>query len=323
MSSSHADIAPMDWTDELNDRLADKIPCGYLPSGPASTEPTALAALLLTSTGKLEAAAKATEWLARLQNADGSIGTTATRGTPNWPTAWAVLAATAWRAAQNNSDKTNGRESKQDFNLDGAVSWLLHAAGEAMPATSGIGHNAALTGWPWVADTHSWVEPSAMAVLALKAAGYAEHPRTREAVLLLTDRLLSGGGCNYGNTIVLGQELLPHVQPTGLALLALAGEADRDGRINRSLDYLSAVLSAKTTSASLAYGLLGLAAHGRFPAYANRFLDPAYQRTLRRDGAAYQLALLGLAAQGLDSPLVALPAQGAKHRAGVATLKNS
>ncbi len=114
---------------------------------------------------------------------------------------------------------------------------------------------------------------------------------------LLTDRLLSGGGCNYGNTIVLGQELLPHVQPTGLALLALAGEADRDGRIGRSLDYLSAVLSEKTTSASLAYGLLGLAAHGRFPAYADRFLVPAYRRTLQRDGAAYQLALLGLAAR--------------------------
>ena len=122
---------------------------------------------------------------------------------------------------------------------------------------------------------------------------------------------------------MLGQELLPHVQPTGLALLALAGEADRDGRIGRSLDYLSAVLSEKTTSASLAYGLLGLAAHGRFPAYADRFLVPAYRRTLQRDGAAYQLALLGLAAQGSDSPLVVLPLQGAKRRADQAPMNKS
>ena len=90
----------MGWTDELNDRLAGEIPCGYHPSGPASSEPTALAALLLASAGKFEAAAKATGWLARLQNADGSIGTTATRGTPHWPTAWAVLAAIAWRLPQ-------------------------------------------------------------------------------------------------------------------------------------------------------------------------------------------------------------------------------
>ena len=119
---------------------------------------------------------------------------------------------------------------------------------------------------------------------------------------MLVERLLSRGGCNYGNTVVLGQELRPHVQPTGLAMLALAGQADSDGRIARSLDFLSANLSVETTSASLSYGLIGLAAHDRFPANASKWLQAAYRRTIARDGAAYKLALLSLAARAPNVP---------------------
>ena len=130
-------------------------------------------------------------------------------------------------------------------------------------------------------------------------------------IAMLIDRLLAGGGCNYGNTVVLGQELRPHVQPTGLAMLALAGQTEVDRRIGRSLDFLAANLSAETTSASLAYGLMGLAAHDRFPPDARNWLRAAYRRTIARDGAAYKLALLSLAALGDKCPLITLPAKGA------------
>ena len=93
-------------------------------------------------------------------------------------------------------------------------------------------------GWPWVAGTYSWVEPTAIGLLALKHTAYARHRRAREAALLLVNRLLESGGCNYGNTVVFGQTLRPHVQPSGLALLALADEDDPAGRIGRTLDYL-------------------------------------------------------------------------------------
>ena len=95
--------------------------------------------------------------------------------------------------------------------------------------------------WPWVLGTHSWIEPTAFNVLALKAAGRGEHPRTREAVRLLVDRLLPTGGCNYGNTTVLGQQLRPHLAPTGLVLLSLAGEQINDSRIAKSLAYLQSL----------------------------------------------------------------------------------
>ena len=79
-------------------------------------------------------------------------------------------------------------------------------------------------------ENRAWLEPTAMALLALKHTGHDAHVRAREAVDLLHDRLLPNGGSNYGNTFVFGQELRPHVQPTGLALLALTGERHPDDR---------------------------------------------------------------------------------------------
>jgi hypothetical protein len=103
-----------------------------------------------------------------------------------------------------------------------------------------------------------------MHLLALKATGFSNHARSREAVRLLTDRLLSGGGCNYGNTTVLDQELMPHVAPTGIVLLALVGEEDCTGRIHKSVNYLERELSAQSGAVSFCYGLMALdASHCR------------------------------------------------------------
>lgn len=287
----------MGWNDELLDRLATQIPCGYHPRGPASTEPTALAAIALSAANR--PTAKAIQWLARLQSADGSVGPTAEQSSPGWPTSVAVLAALAIGRAADGPG----------FDAARAVNWIMQTAGDALPGPDQTAQQPVNVGWPWVTGTFSWVEPTALHVVALKAAGFKDHPRTREAVAMLIDRLLRNGGCNYGNTVVLGQELRPHVQPTGLAMLALAGTPDFAGRIARSLDFLATNLSIETTSASLAYGLMGLAAHGRFPTDATKWLHAAYRRTIARDGAAYKLALLSLAALGTECPLVTLPAK--------------
>jgi hypothetical protein len=140
--------------------------------------------------------------------------------------------------------------------------------------------------------------------LALERTGHGDHPRAKEAARLLHDRMLPDGGCNYGNTIVFGQELRPHVEPTGLCLLALGGRADAEGRAQKSIEYLQREVSGRTTTASLCYALLGLAACDRFPAEAHAWLDAAAARTLARDAAPYKLALLVLARLGPSSPLV-------------------
>jgi hypothetical protein len=257
----------MSWLAATIERLATTEEWSYHESGPAATEPTALAALALLAHGQDAKAERAANWLARVQNADGSIGVTSTEATPCWPTS---LAVSAWQAMDDARASTRYRGC-----FDRAVAWLLAARGHTSERSPLIGHDTTLVGWPWVLGTHSWLEPTALGVLALKASGHREHPRTKTAVKLLVDRLLASGGCNYGNTIVMGQALLPHIQPTGLVLLALAGEAVNDPRIERSLVYLEKALRWTTAVTSLAIGIVALTAHGRRPADADALLDAA------------------------------------------------
>jgi hypothetical protein len=283
------------WADEFLLRLATGGGNAYREGGSAAAEPTALAALALIAWGRSADAQAKLRWLAELQAPDGSLGSSAGQPSPAWPTPLAVL---SWMAGN-----TDCGYSKTELpwrlpwsrNLRAAVQWLLKNQGEKVPSR-GEGHDTELFGWPWVLGTHSWVEPTALAVLALKAAGYGSHPRTREAVRLLIDRLLPDGGCNYGNTVVLGQQLVPHVQPTGLALMALAGERDDSGRIGRSMRYLRRTVRGDTAPASLAYGLLGLAAQGETIAAADAWLAAAAGGA-KKHRSPLELALLLLAAK--------------------------
>ena len=267
--------------------LADGSVWGYQPGGPSATEPAALASLALACHHKYDAARRPAQWLAETQAQDGSVGVAATQETPAWPTSLAIL---AW----NHLDAATG-ENFFSAPQDLAIRWSLDARGTTAPQQAHVGHDTTLTGWSWADDTHSWVEPTAMFVMALKAVGLADHPRTREAVRLVIDRLLPDGGCNYGNTIVLGQTLLPHVQPTGLAMVALAREDASDPRVEKSLQYLENQLDRQTATASLCYGLLGLTAHGRRPAQASDWLAAAYDREAAHDAICYKLALIALA----------------------------
>jgi hypothetical protein len=147
-----------------------------------------------------------------------------------------------------------------------------------------------------------------MCVLALKATAHGDHPRAREGVRLLIDRLLPDGGCNYGNTSVLGQTLKPHLEPTGLTLLALAGETDASGRLARSVAYAREATPKSRTAASLAFGLLGLAAHGELPISANDWLQETFKLTCRGAFLARR-TLLALASLGQRCPLITLAAR--------------
>lgn len=259
---------------------------GYAPSSLPATEPTALAALTLIAHGKKDLARPALDFLTSIQSPDGSVGVRKGEPEPQWPTSLAVLAWRAWDPAAYAA------------NIERGVSWILQAKGNAMVQTADMGHNTQLVGWSWAEGTHSWIEPTAFHVLALKATGRGEHPRTREAATLLLDRQLPSGGCNYGNTSVLGQMLRPHVQPTGIALLALAGETDQGNRIAKSVAWLRNALSQDTTPSSLAWGLLGLAAHGVILPNGANWLAMAFERVQAHDQSPYKLAMLTLAAAG-------------------------
>ena len=270
-------------------QLADEANWSYQPGGVPAAEPMALAALALAAHGRAGAAQNARRKLARLQAADGSLGVNAVDATPQWPTGWAVL---AWVSA--------GRESRAGErlheNIDRAVDWILSQHGHTWQRSSKLGHDPSLDGWPWVDGTHPWVEPTAVNLLALKAAGRGDHPRARQAVELLCDRMLPQGGCNYGNTSVFGQVLRPHVEPSGLALAALAGEKNGGERIETTLEYLERTLSPESGGVSLAYGLIGLTAHGRRPAAANDWIWQAARRPAPGTASPLRQAALALAA---------------------------
>ena len=274
----------MTWLDDVLDALAREPICGYAADAAPASEPTALAALALHASGRGEAAGQAIDFLARLQAENGSVGVREGEPTPAWPTSLAVI---AWRTIDPHRFE---RESAA------GVRWVLEARGETLPRAPQFGHDTEIAAWSYAENTHSWVEPTAFAVAALKKAGLSQHERTRDGVRMLVDRMLPGGGCNYGNTYVLGQLLRSHVQPTGIALLALAGE--QDDRIAKSVAWLRRSLGPETTASSLAWGLIGLAAHGVTMPSAGNWLSLAYERVMRRDRSPHKLALLALAVKG-------------------------
>jgi hypothetical protein len=286
-----------DWVHTLVEELTAESQWSYAPGGSMAAEPAAIAALALAAHGRLEPACVACQRLADMQAADGSVGITASQASPGWPTGWAVL---AWTSV----DKTAGEMQFRD-QTERAIGWILSLHGRTFESSSEMGHNTRLDGWPWVEGTHPWIEPTAINLQALKATGRGQHPRAREAVEMLIDRLLPPGGCNYGNTTVLGQVLRPHVQPSGVALVALAGEIDPPGRIERTLSYLETVVATTPGGASLAYGVMGLAAHGRRPAAADGWLAAAARQTSKYRSSPLRKALLALAAAE-PCPLVTL-----------------
>jgi hypothetical protein len=295
----------MAWIHSVLDRLEDSANWGYSPQSQPASEPVALAALTLAAHGRRVAAQRAASWLVAAQIASGSVGISATESAPQWPTGLAVL---AWKAVTNGQASRDLNESQEQSHIPTvrALNWLLASSGEKIERSAALKHDSTLQGWSWVDGTHSWLEPTAFAVLALKACGLERHPRTREGVRLIVDRLLPSGGCNYGNTEVFGQTLRPHMLPSGLALTALAGESDPSGRLDRTLTYVADAVGPETTAASLGWAVIGLAAHGRLPNGFERWLETAAERTTQRGASLPRLTLLTLAALGSETPFFML-----------------
>lgn len=263
----------------------------YRRGGSPCVEPTVLACLALRAAagrdGDRSEVRTAADWLVSLQQRDGSLGVSARLTNPGWGTAYALL---LWKAL--GIQETARRR---------ATAWLLAERGETTPLSADpervVGHDTTLVGWPWVEHTHSWVEPTAIAVVALRREGLVDHPRVREGVRVIQDRAIVTGGWNCGNKAVYGRPLRPQPGPTGLALLALAPERVRSDAIDRAVTYLSAALPNVRAAESLGWGLLGLRAWGEWPEGADGWLRESFEKVAGRPDAAPRLALLLLAAE--------------------------
>jgi len=256
------------------------------PQGQYRPDSTAWAILALEKAGtgaSLVAGGRAALSAGRLQ-----YGQISFPGAPNviWPTS---LAALAW----------NGDPQYQE-ELNRANGYLLETSGRHWDRTPGehLEHDTSIRGWPWVLDMHSFVEPTAMALLALKRTGHADHPRFLEGIRMIMDRQLPSGGWNYGNTKVYDVELLPFIDTTGIALTAVAGHASEES-VKSSIDYLRAETENCRTPLSLGWALFGLGAWGIVPAESDMWIEEtlARQEKLGSYGTSL-LSLLALAALG-------------------------
>jgi hypothetical protein len=271
------------------DDLAGRTAWTYRASRAVGAEPAAYAALALAAWDRIGDAQRPAAWLAEIQQDDGSVGVLATELEPRWPTSLSTL---AWVTVERR-----GGTERYTANFERAVEWCLADRGKAGERSPQVGHDPTIVGWSWAANTASWLEPTCFHVMAISTVGHHDHPRAREGRRLIVDRLLPDGGANYGNTLVLGQKLVPHPAPTGVAMVALAGDASGDPRIERSLEYLTRALEPGMTPMSLAWAVMGLTAHSRRPAHADEWIDAALVDERWHPLPANELALLLMASR--------------------------
>ena len=280
------------WPSVVLDRLRGSVNpddgCAYRPGLTSCAESTALACLATVGLSSFRYQRHAgLRWLADRQRADGSVPNRDDPSSPAWTTG---LAAIAWCMAND------GNPTSHKTHAGRAIQWLAHAHGlPVSPNPDYYGHDTTLIGWSWVEGTHSWVEPTAYAVMALRAKSQTAHPRAREGVQLLLDRTIPGGGWNYGNSKVLGNTLRPFPETTGLVLCALAGET-RDVRIDESIAFLKAVLPHIRTPLSLGWGLMGLSAWNERPDGSEVWLEECAARCADRPITTMEHSVLLLAA---------------------------
>lgn len=231
----------------LERRLPDGGFCEQ-PGGNYRADATAWAVLCLNSFELApEVVLNAREKLCKTQLPDGNIPLT-----PDYP-------ETYWTTAISSLALANTVEFTQ-FHFK-TINFLLNTGGEilAKDLDSPVGHDTTIRGWSWIAKTHSWTEPTAMAVRALTHAGKSKHERVREGVSLLLDRQLPGGGWNFGGTTVYGQKFNAIPAPSGMVLWALADLLIPE-QIATSINLLQGQLPELNTPSSLGWALHGLSA---------------------------------------------------------------
>ncbi len=187
---------------------------GYLVGQASMVEPTAAVCLALESLPQADdLRQRALAWLVMTQNDDGGWGVSAQDSESGWQTAWATLAlARAGELAPAAVAR--------------ATEWLLavpilQGNGDENDAL-GLGIDSALRGWPFLPGQAVWIEPTALALLALSAAGFGHSlPRIDAGIRCILNRRCRGGGWNVGNPYLLGAALPARAEPTALALLAL------------------------------------------------------------------------------------------------------
>ena len=237
---------------------------GYAAGEASIVEPTATVALALTDASvDAEACRRALAWLHATQHRDGGWGIGAEDRESGWQTAWALLVL--------------AREVSTKDAIDRAIGWLVGVQSQRLnqdPMQIDLQKrlldiDVTLRAWPWLPGQATWVEPTALAMLALAEvpSAPAVEARIGEAVRYLEDRRCAGGGWNVGNPTMLGAHLPPRAHATAWVLLALARLAPA-AITPQDSGALQADMKGDGGALALGWGLLALHALGQDDAAA-------------------------------------------------------
>lgn len=231
---------------------------GFRAGGQAFTEATALG--LLNMAGEVPNRDAAVHWLLAGQHRDGGWGVSHADGESGWTTAWAVWALAA-------SGITEG--------VARGAAWLLANRSVPVKVPPSISRlDGTLVGWSWTPYTFGWIEPTALAILAIRASGVTDGGAVTAGRAMLLDRACTGGGWNYGNTTMIANEVAASIPETAQVLLALfaSDRSPSDPKIPAGVDYLRRSIDPLPGSLSLGWSVLALSAWGADASVAAAFL---------------------------------------------------
>jgi hypothetical protein len=263
---------------------------GYMAGKQSFPEPTCYTLLALADTpDHPPRETRALAWLSERQAPSGALTFSEAKADPdNWGT---ILACFTLRRLQLAPDLSAS-----------CLSYLLRARGNRLEpqASRQLNFDGTLRTWSWAPGTASWVEPTAYALIALKAHGLHAHERVKEGEAYLLDRACYDGGWNYGNKEVFGVKLEAMPTVTAYALLALQ-DCDREQAvIAKSLAYLERELDTRQSALTLALGALCLNVYGRPVANLLAALRARQEGDGSWQGNTHLTALAALALQAAE-----------------------
>jgi len=240
-------ISPLDF---LRSSQTQEGGWGYAPGHSPGVEPTCAVLHALKRANQETAFQDAVSWLLHIQNEDGGWGYNQNDQVSGWLSAWAVWTLSIFdsssKQVEDGVQYLLAQNVMQINNLDDL---------EAGKKIANI--DFSLRGWPWRPGEASWVEPTALALIALSASGLDAGSRVNEAVRYLDNRRCPNGGWNVGNPIMFGEALPARANPTALSLIALS-KTSPNKILPIDLEALTAEMKSDSGTMALAWGCLAI-----------------------------------------------------------------
>jgi hypothetical protein len=254
-------------------------------------------------------------WLALRQLPNGAWPGSERVPEPGASTGIAVLALAACPELELRDRSVAGAEWLLEHPGE-RISWLFHRWMNSAPERNRLGLNLRLRGWPWKPGLWGFVEPTAIALIALRALR-EDLPERRvrlsigDGEAFLLGRTCPDGGWNYGIGRSKNEDLWPYPDTTAFALLAL-GPDRSDEAVGEGISALRRMLESPVSRLSTALGILAFESFGENT-------DELHQRLVREWADPFPppttrtLALSLMAARG-DSLGAAAGSVGAGKR---------